>query len=335
MKILVVINSSASGLALPDLETLGFFEERATKEAGGGGKAPEVSALIIGERPEKPFERPLAARHAVFFRTDGGSHPEALAAGLKAAVEITAPQLVISVSSLRTKSFFPWLAADRQAAFLNEVTSVSWEGEGREPRLTFEKPLFGGKLSGSFETARPLVLALAAPRRFQGKAHLAANDSPPLVEIPVQAPPARLISREEKPDSPRSEDLTEASFIVTGGLGLSKAENFRLIEDLAQTIGASVGASRAVTDAGLQPHSRQIGQTGKTVAPELYIACAVSGAAQHIAGMRNSRVIVAINKDPSAPIFKICSYGITGDVFVILPKLTAALKEVLKSKTRA
>ena len=331
MKILVVINSSASGLSASDTGALGFFEERAAEASEIGAKPASVSALIIGERPEKPFERPLAARHAVFFPNNGAApHPEALASGLKAALEITAPQLVISVSSLRTKNFFPWLAADRQAAFLNEVTSVSWEGEGREPRLTFEKPLFGGKLSGSFETARPLVLALAAPRSFQGKAHLAANDSPPLVEIPVQAPPARLISREEKPDSPRSEDLTEASFIVTGGFGLSKAENFRLIEDLAQTIGASVGASRAVTDAGLQPHSRQIGQTGKTVAPELYIACAVSGAAQHIAGMRNSRVIVAINKDPSAPVFKICSYGIAGDVFVILPKLTAELKKILQ-----
>ena len=329
MKILVVINSSASGLNAPDLEALGFFEERAAEEAKAGASALTVCALIIGERPERPFKRPLAARRAVFFR-DGGCHPEALALGVKAAVETIAPQLIISVASLRTKNFFPWLAADLQAAFLNEITSVSWEGEDAKPLLKFEKPLFGGKLFGSFETVRPLVLALTAPRKFQGNPRLATTGLPALVEIPVQAPAARLSSCEEKNTERRSEDLTEASFIVTGGFGMGKAENFKLIEDLAQTIGASVGASRAVTDAGRQPHSRQIGQTGKTVAPELYIACAVSGAAQHIAGMRNSRVIVAINKDPSAPIFKICSYGITGDVFVLLPKLTAELKKILQ-----
>lgn len=124
-------------------------------------------------------------------------------------------------------------------------------------------------------------------------------------------------------------DVAEANIIVTGGRGMGGPENWNLIEDLAATLGAATGASRAVVDAGWRPHSEQVGQTGKTVSPSLYIACGVSGAIQHLAGMKTSKYIVAVNKDPEAPIFKVADYGIVGDVMDVLPALNTALKDVV------
>lgn len=337
MKALVVLNSSKSGLSLSDLKLLGFLEERGF----------DVCGLAIGEKPEESFHPPLHLKYTAFHPAFAYYNPEGLAFGVKPAIKEVSPHLVISSATLKTKDFFPYLAADLNAAFVNEVTAVSKERE----TWVLKKPLNAGKALGTFKVKSPLVLALTSPNQLQGKWSLLDKedksvDQPPnqgkrslldaslesskeITEIPLSLPSTRLKHLSFKETVRQSRDLTEAEIIVSGGRGMGNGENFKILEELAEVLGAEVGASRAVTDAGWQPHSRQVGQTGKTVSPKLYIACGISGAIQHFAGMQSSRVIVAINKDNSAPIFKKCAYGLVGDLFVLVPKITKALKKVL------
>lgn len=224
------------------------------------------------------------------------------------------------------KDLLPRVATRFDAGMASEVTNFIMEGD----KFSGTRPLFAGKcfakveLSGPkphFVTVRPNALGMNAnPTAGAGTA---ADSS-------VDAGAIKAMIKEIVKGASEKLDLTEANIIVSGGRAMKEAANFKILDELANVIGATVGASRAAVDSGFAPHAMQVGQTGKTVAPTLYIACGISGAIQHLAGMRTSKVIVAINTDPDAPIFTKADYGIVGDLFTIVPLLTQEFKNLLQ-----
>lgn len=232
--------------------------------------------------------------------------------------------VVLSSSSALARDLWPRVAQQIGAGIASDCTELKFE-QG-EPKA--RRPLYSGKCSASVEfknckTKIVLMRPNQLPLGTAGSGTTEVKD--------VALPPVDLKSKIKEIVKGASEklDLTEANIIVAGGRGMKGPEHFKLLENLAAVLGATVGASRAVVDAGWVSHSMQVGQTGKTVAPTLYIACGISGAIQHLAGMSGSKVIVAINTDKDAPIFQKSTYGIVGDVFEILPALTEEFKTLL------
>jgi electron transfer flavoprotein alpha subunit len=231
------------------------------------------------------------------------------------------PWAVLIPFTAQGKDLAPRVAARVGAGLVSDCVGLAV----KDGRLEARRPMYAGKAYATVRwvgepqiaTLRPNVFALAAPDAAR-KAEVA--------KAAVDAA-ARARVKEVKATASGKVELTEAQIIVSGGRGLKGPENFHLVESLATALGAAVGASRAVVDAGWVDHQYQVGQTGKTVSPTLYVACGISGAIQHLAGMSSSKTIVAINKDADAPIFKVANYGVVGDVFELLPKLTEAAKE--------
>ena len=252
-------------------------------------------------------------------------NPELFAAAVAEAIQKTSATLVLATTSSTGKDLFPRVAAKIGAGLVSDGTEITVSGED----VKVKKPLYAGKVfaTAQFENS-PVKMVLMRANQLPVTAADASKYAS-ITEHAFAKPSLKTLIKEIVKGASEKLDLTEANIVVSGGRGLKEAGNFKLLTDLAAVLGATVGASRAVVDAGWVGHSMQVGQTGKTVAPTLYIAVGISGAIQHLAGMSGSKVIVAINNDPNAPIFQKATYGIVGDAFEILPKLTEELKKAL------
>lgn len=289
----------------------------------------DVAALALG-----PGAKGVAAElgrygaKTVFVNEDASLtnyNPEAYTDMLAKAAEAFSPSYILASSSMLGRDLFPRVGARLNTAVTSDCTSLKFEGG----KAVVRRPLYAGKCSAEvkFENSKTPIILMRANQLPVKEAGAGAQAA--VQELPAPTKDLKTLIKEVVKGSSEKLDLTEANIIVAGGRGMKGPEHFKLLEDLAETLGATVGASRAVVDAGWVSHSMQVGQTGKTVAPTLYIACGISGAIQHLAGMSGSRVIVAINKDPDAPIFQKATYGIVGDVFDVLPKLNEEFKKLL------
>jgi electron transfer flavoprotein alpha subunit len=326
LNVLVFAERRGGELKRPGLEAVGVARRLASSSGG------RVTALALG--PGASAAAGEMARHgADRLLVCEAAHldlyaPEAYAATLAAAARSVEADIVLAAGTAMGRDLMPRAAARLGAACLSDVVEIEWSAE---KGLQGRRPVYSGKALArvSIPRAKP-AFATLRPNVF----HAAPIDGNPATAETVAIDPAlteqRIRVRTVRVEKPTEQelDVAEASIIVSGGRGLKGPENFMLIRDLAKELGAAVGASRAVVDSGWMPHAHQVGQTGKVVSPNLYVACGISGAIQHLAGMSSSKVIVAINKDPEAPIFKVADYGIVGDLFDVLPKLTEEIRRL-------
>jgi electron transfer flavoprotein alpha subunit len=244
--------------------------------------------------------------------------PDGYAEAIKSVVESEGIDVVMMGATALGKDLAAHVGSALDAGVAQDVIAINDD-------LTARRPMYAGKVIGN--------VALNSDKKvFTVRANTAKAEEAsvePNVSTKDFSGDFKSIVKELLVAANKKLDVAEANIIVTGGRGMGGPENWNLIEDLAGTLGAAMGASRASVDAGWRPHSEQVGQTGKVVSPSLYVACGVSGAIQHLAGMKTSKFIVAINKDPEAPIFKFADYGIVGDVMEVLPALNEELKKVL------
>jgi electron transfer flavoprotein alpha subunit len=244
--------------------------------------------------------------------------PEGYAKILADTVESEAASIIIMGATLMGKDLAPRVTARLNGALATDCISV--EASGND--LTIVRPMYAGKVRATIRLKADKKILTIRPNIYLAEENPVSAE---VIEVAVDPEETKTKVVEVLSGSKDKLDVTEADIIVSGGRGLKDPENFHLITSLAGKLGAAQGASRAAVDAGWRPYEEQVGQTGKTVSPSLYIAVGISGAIQHLAGMSSSKYIVAINKDPEAPIFKVADYGIVGDLFEVVPKMIELL----------
>jgi len=297
----------------------------------GAKSGSAVVGVVIGSQVE-PLAKQLAAHGAsrvlVAEASDLTQYSSEVYTSILAEVATQLQPIAMFMGATAMgKDLAPKLAARLKTSLMQDCVGLEMDGDGS---LSATRPIYGGKLRAVVKPTSPtLQVATLRPNLF------APLEPKPELEVPIEkltiptdGHAAKAVVRETQKEKETKAELTEAAIIVSGGRGLKGPENFAIIEELAAELGAAVGASRAAVDAGWKPHAYQVGLTGKTVSPLLYIACGISGAIQHQAGMSSSRNIVAINTNPNAPIFKLATYGIVGDLFEVVPLLTEEVKKL-------
>lgn len=317
-KIIVFCETTEKEIKRSSIELL-----QAAKKSG-----QTVEAILIGRGAafaEQAANNGASHVHLVKDSAFDSYNPELFSLNLSEVIKKSGAGTVLASASALGKDLFPRIAANLGAGLASDCTELELNSAG----VTAKKPMYSGKCFSkvSFENC-DIKIVLMRPNQLPVDA--SSGGSAQSTDHSPQKPDLKTLIKEVVKGASEKLDLTEANIIVAGGRGLKEAGNFKLLNDLADVLGATVGASRAVVDAGWVGHGMQVGQTGKTVAPSLYIAVGVSGAIQHLAGMSGSKVIVAINNDPNAPIFQKATYGIVGDLFEVVPKLTEEFKKALQ-----
>lgn len=300
------------------------FELLGASKAGGN----ETHAILLGDNVAELAKElgqygaqkvHLAQNPALKFYTS-----EAYAQAIVPILKGANPDVVLASHTPTGRDLMPRVAARLGVGVATDCTQASFEGG----KLKVRRPVYAGKATAEVEFvgSGPQVATIRA--NALGVPKPDASGTAEVIQVTPQIGELKSKVTEVVKGASARPDVTEASIVVSGGRSLKNAENFKILEEMADTLGAAVGASRAAVDAGYRPHRDQVGQTGKVVSPQLYIACGISGAIQHLAGMRTSKTIVAINTDPEAPIFQVADYGLVGDLFALVPALTQEFKKL-------
>ena len=314
-----------------DLRKVGLEAVTAARMLADKSGSGEVHALLLGppglsskaaQIGQYGADVVIVAEHAGLANYS----PEVAAATAADRIKSTGYRAAVFSTTAQGRDLAPRVAARLGVGLVTDVLSFEIEGDS----IVVRHPMNIGKVIATIAITNTPALIAMRPNVISPTQNSKAGRVE-TVQPAIDPASARVKVIETRKGSGGKLDLAEAPVIVAGGRGLKAAENFKLVEELASAFGnAAVGATRAVTDDGWRPHSDQIGQTGRLVSPELYIAVGISGAVQHLAGMRTSKTIVAVNKDKDAPIFKVADYGIVGDVFDVIPALTEAVREAKK-----
>ena len=305
MSILIVAEHDNTELKTPTLVTV------AAAQAIGG----DIDILVAGTNVDAVAEQAAAIPGiSKVLKADNGAYEHQLAENIASLVVEVASGYshIMSAHTTTGKNFLPRVAATLGVAQISDIVAVEAED-------TFKRPIYAGNAIATVKSSDAVKVISVRGTAFDPAASEGGNASIEASDVVADAGVSTFI-KEEIAKSERPE-LTSADVIISGGRGMQNGDNFSLLDGIADKLGAAIGASRAAVDAGFVPNDMQVGQTGKIVAPDLYIAVGISGAIQHLAGMKDSKVIVAINKDEDAPIFQVADYGLVADLFTALPEL--------------